>query len=98
MKGLPPAGPGTVLRILSTNDMEATFVPLPTSFGESGSCAGVVELLERERDKQPTIWLDSGDLTVGPVPPLLGSRPWADVAGFPIAAGPPRKPEFYDGV
>jgi 2',3'-cyclic-nucleotide 2'-phosphodiesterase (5'-nucleotidase family) len=73
-------------------------VPLPTSFGESGSCAGIVELLERERARQPTIWLDSGDLTVGPVPPLLGSRPWADVGDLPIAAAAAGNHEFDDGV
>jgi 2',3'-cyclic-nucleotide 2'-phosphodiesterase (5'-nucleotidase family) len=71
-------------------------VPLRASYGESGTCAGVVELLEREREGRPAIWLDVGDLVVGsPAYALLGERPWADVAGLPISAG---NHEFDDGV
>ena len=56
-------------------------------YGESGTIAGVVELLERSREKRPTVWLELGDLVVGhPSFPLLGERPWADVADLPIAA------------
>ena len=84
-KPLPPALPGTALRILATSGLGATTVPLPTSHGESGTCAGMIELLEHER--QPAIWLDAGDLVVGhPAYPLLGERPWEDVADLPIAA------------
>jgi hypothetical protein len=98
MSHLPPARQDTVLRVLATNDMEGTFVPLPTTFGESGSCAGVIELLEEERAKQPTIWLDAGDLTVGPLPPLLGARRWTDIGNLPIAAAAAGNHEFDDGV
>src|ERR671923_146575 len=90
---------GAALRILATNDLGAAFVPMPTSYGESGTCAGVVELLEREWARQPTIWLDSGDLVVGsPAHPLRGARPWADVARLPIAAAAAGNHEFDDGV
>jgi hypothetical protein len=72
---LPPALPGTALRVLATTDLAAVLVPFRTSYGEGGSCAGVVELLEAERVRQPTVWVDAGDFTVGPAYPLLGTRP-----------------------
>ena len=77
---LPSARPGTALRVLATTDLAAELVPRRVSWGEGGTCAGVVELLERERERQPTVWLDAGDFTVGPAAPLLGKRPWADMA------------------
>jgi 2',3'-cyclic-nucleotide 2'-phosphodiesterase (5'-nucleotidase family) len=95
---LPPARPGTALRVLATTDLAGTLVPIRTSYGEGGTCAGVVELLERERDRQPTVWLDAGDFTVGPTSPLLGERPWADMAALPITAAAAGNHEFDDGV
>jgi 2',3'-cyclic-nucleotide 2'-phosphodiesterase (5'-nucleotidase family) len=96
---LPAATPGTRLRILGTSDHGATTVPLRTSFGESGKCAGVVELLDRERERQPTVWLDLGDLVVGnPSYALLGDRPWSAVADLPIAAAAVGNHEFDDGL
>jgi 2',3'-cyclic-nucleotide 2'-phosphodiesterase (5'-nucleotidase family) len=98
MELLPHAPRGTALRILATTDLGAAFVPMWTSYGLSGTCAGIIELLERERVRQPTIWLDAGDLTFGPTHPLLGARPWADVAELPIAAAATGNHEFDDGV
>jgi 2',3'-cyclic-nucleotide 2'-phosphodiesterase (5'-nucleotidase family) len=99
MEPLPTPVPGTALRILGTSDLGAASVPLRTSYGASGTCAGIVELLERERERQPTIWLDLGDLVVGnPAYPLLRERPWADVAHLPIAAAATGNHEFDDGV
>ena len=96
---LPAALDGTALRILATSDLGANTVPLRTSYGESGTCAGVVSLLEAERERQPTICLDVGDLVVGsPAYPLLGERPWSEVADLPIAAAAVGNHEFDDGV
>jgi 2',3'-cyclic-nucleotide 2'-phosphodiesterase (5'-nucleotidase family) len=95
---LPSPLPGTALRILATTDLGAAFVPMRTSYGESGTCAGIAEVLERERVRQPTVWLDAGDLTFGPTRRLLGSRPWAEVAELPIAAAAPGNHDFDDGV
>jgi 2',3'-cyclic-nucleotide 2'-phosphodiesterase (5'-nucleotidase family) len=96
---LPPALDGTVLRILATSDLGATTVPLRTSYGESGTCAGVVSLLDAERERQPSVWLDVGDLVVGsPAYPLLGERPWDEVADLPIAAAAVGNHELDDGV
>ncbi len=95
---LPVAPPGTALRVLATTDLAAELVPRRVSWGASGTCAGVVELLERERERQPTVWLDAGDLTVGPAAPLLGRRPWEDIAELPIAAAAAGNHEFDDGV
>jgi hypothetical protein len=91
--------PGTALRILGTSDLGAALVPLRTSYGESGSLAGIVELLERERERGPAIWLDVGDLVVGsPARALLGEPRWGDVAELPIAAAAAGNHEFDDGV
>ncbi|HEV3465158.1 MAG TPA: hypothetical protein VG846_14410 [Actinomycetota bacterium] len=98
MEPLPPARPGTALRVLATTDLAGTLIPPSTSYGQGGTCAGVVELLERERDRQPTVWLDAGDFTVGPTYPLLGKRAWADMAVLPIAAAAAGNHEFDDGV
>jgi 2',3'-cyclic-nucleotide 2'-phosphodiesterase (5'-nucleotidase family) len=98
MDPLPAALPGTALRILATTDLAAVLAPFRTSYGEGGSCAGMVELLEGERERQPTVWLDAGDFTVGPAYPLLGSRPWADMGELPIDAAAAGNHEFDDGV
>jgi hypothetical protein len=76
----------------------AALVPMPTTYGTASTCAGITELLDRECHRQPTIWLDSGDLTVGAVRPLLGAPPWADIAELPIAAAAVGDHEFDDGV
>jgi Calcineurin-like phosphoesterase len=87
------------LRILATSDLGATVVPLPASSGEYGTCAGIAERLERERAAQPTVWLDAGDLVVGsPAHPLVGARPWDEVAELPIAAAAAGNHEFDDGL
>jgi hypothetical protein len=98
MDELPAARPGTALRVLATTDLAGALVPWPTSYGQSGTCAGVAELLGRERERQPTVWLDAGDFTVGPAFPLLGERPWADMAELPIDAAAAGNHEFDDGV
>ncbi|HJU00334.1 MAG TPA: metallophosphoesterase, partial [Actinomycetes bacterium] len=90
--------PGTALRVLATTDLAAELVPRRVSWGEGGTCAGVVALLERERERQPTVWVDAGDLTVGPVAALLGRRPWEDIAELPIDAAAAGNHEFDDGV
>jgi len=98
MEPLPGARAGTALRVLATTDLAAELVPRRVSWGESGTCAGVAELLNIERERQPTVWLDAGDLTVGPAAPLLGERPWRDMAELPIDAAAAGNHELDDGV
>ena len=99
MDVLPPPLPGTALRVLSTTDLGAATLPLRATHGESGTCAGIVALLERERDRVPAIWLDLGDFVVGhPSFPVRGERPWEEVADLPIAAAAVGNHEFDDGV
>jgi 2',3'-cyclic-nucleotide 2'-phosphodiesterase (5'-nucleotidase family) len=87
----------TALRIISSSDLGATVVPLPASFGEYGTCAGIERMVEAS--ESPTLWFDVGDLVVGsPATPLLGERPWSEVAGLPIAAAAAGNHEFDDGV
>src|SRR3954454_13886854 len=86
----------TALRILASSDLGATVVPLPASFGEYGTCAGIVDMVERSG--VPTVWLDVGDLVVGsPAHPLTGRPPWDEVANLPIAAAAAGNHEFDDG-
>jgi hypothetical protein len=51
---MPAAAPGTALRVLATTDLAAELIPRRVSWGAGGTCAGVAELLERERERQPT--------------------------------------------
>lgn len=87
------------LRLLVTSDLGAATWPLRTSYGRSGTVAGVLELLERSREKRPTVWLEVGDLVVGhPSFVLLGERPWGEVSDLPIAAAAVGNHDFDDGV
>jgi 2',3'-cyclic-nucleotide 2'-phosphodiesterase (5'-nucleotidase family) len=95
MDALPPRAPGTALRILATTDLGTALVPMRASYGETGTCAGIAALLELE---QPAIWLDAGDLTVGPAMALLDHRPWEEMAGLPIAACAAGNHDFDDGL
>jgi hypothetical protein len=96
---LPPRLSGTELRILGTSDLGAATVPLRASWGEAGTWAGMAATLEHERERGPALWLDAGDLVVGnPAYPLLGERPWAEVAALPIAAAAAGNHEFDDGL
>src|SRR5688572_30937812 len=98
MSATPAPLPGTVLRLLASTDLGAALVPMRGSYGQIGSVAGIVELLERERERQPTLWLDVGDLTVGPAMVLLEERPWAAMGGLPIAATAAGNHDFDDGL
>ncbi len=70
-----------------------------TSHGLAGTCAGVIALLERERERVAAEWFDVGDLVVGnPAYVLTGERPWEDVAGLPIAVTAAGNHEFDDGL
>jgi 2',3'-cyclic-nucleotide 2'-phosphodiesterase (5'-nucleotidase family) len=86
------------LRILATTDLGTALVPMPATYGQTGTVAGVAALLEREQARQPTLWLDVGDLTVGPAMALLDSRPWSEMADLPIAAAAAGNHDFDDGV
>jgi 2',3'-cyclic-nucleotide 2'-phosphodiesterase (5'-nucleotidase family) len=85
------------LRIVASSDLGATVVPMPASFGEFGTCAGIEHLVETSQI--PTVWFDIGDLVVGsPASALLGERPWSEVARLPIAAAAAGNHEFDDGL
>jgi 2',3'-cyclic-nucleotide 2'-phosphodiesterase (5'-nucleotidase family) len=94
---LPPLAPGTALRILASNDLLGTVLPLPTTCGRGGSIAGIVALLERQRESIPTIWVDSGDLTVGGRSGLFGHRTLTELACLPIAAATVGNHELDEG-
>jgi hypothetical protein len=99
MGELPPPLAGTALRILATSDLGAAAVPMRTSHGLAGTCAGVAALLERERERVAAEWFDVGDLVVGnPAYVLTGERPWEDVARLPIAVTTAGNHEFDDGL
>ncbi|MEV4083860.1 metallophosphoesterase [Nonomuraea fuscirosea] len=83
---------------MTTTDLGFAWTAMRTSWGMSGTSTGVERMLERERERQPTIWLDAGDLTVGPAAQLLGERPWQDVAGLPLLAAATGNHDFDEGV
>jgi 2',3'-cyclic-nucleotide 2'-phosphodiesterase (5'-nucleotidase family) len=95
---VPEARSETRLRILATTDLGTALVPMRASYGETGTVAGIAAILEREQARQPTLWLDVGDLTVGPAMALLEARPWSAMAGAPIAATVAGNHDFDDGV
>src|SRR4051794_3547514 len=94
----PTPEPGTALRILATTDLGAALVPMRASYGDTGTVSGIAGLLESEAARQPTLWLDVGDLTVGPAMVLMDERPWAEMAELPIACTTAGNHDFDDGL
>src|SRR4051794_8791089 len=94
----PTPEPGTALRILATTDLGAALVPMRASYGDTGTVSGIAGLLESEAARQPTLWLDVGDLTVGPAMVLMDERPWAEMAELPIACTAAGNHDFDDGL
>lgn len=88
----------SALRILATTDLGTAVVPMDATYGRTGTVHGVAELLERERARRPAIWLDVGDLTVGPAMVLLDERPWDELAALPIACAAAGNHDFDDGL
>ncbi len=95
---LPPRATGTAVRVLATNDLLSTVVPLPTSYGLGGSIAGVSQLLDGESERGPALWLDSGDLSAGPAWPLLGRKVWDELGSVPLSAAVAGNHEFDEGT
>ena len=77
-----------------TTDLGTAVVPMRATYGETGTVHGIAELLERERARQPTLWLDVGDLTVGPAMVLLDERPWERAGRRCRSPAPPRQPRL----
>jgi hypothetical protein len=99
LEAVPPPLPGTRVRILATSDLGAATVPMRNTYGESGTCAGIVTLLDRERERVPALWLDLGDLVVGnPAYPVLRERPWDEVRNLPIDVTVAGNHDFDDGL
>ncbi|MBE2318068.1 metallophosphoesterase [Solirubrobacter sp. CPCC 204708] len=88
----------TTLRILATTDLGTAVVPMRATYGQTGTVSGVARLLERELERGPALWLDVGDLTVGPAMVLLDERPWDELAGLPIACCAVGNHDFDDGL
>lgn len=95
---LPPRPPEVRVRLLATNDLLASVAPLPAGHGRSGTVDGVAGLLEQESRRGPTLWLDSGDFTGGPLWSLTGRRDWALLADLPIGAAAAGNHEFDEGT
>lgn len=97
LETLPPPAPGTKLRILATNDLLGTVLPLPATYGDGGSIAGVIDLLNGQRESLPAIWLDSGDLTVGGASGVFGHQALHELGSLPIAAAAAGNHDLDDG-
>jgi hypothetical protein len=97
LRSSPPRAAATRVRVLATNDLLATVVPPARGHAGAGTLDGVAALVERERERGPVLWLDSGDFTGGPAWALLGDRGWSVVAGLPIDAAVAGNHEFDEG-
>ena len=94
----PPRLPGTVARIVATNDLLGSVAALRTTTGRSGTVDGVAALVAGERASGPTLWLDSGDLIGGPLWSLTGQRDWSLFADLGIDAMALGNHELDEGI
>jgi 2',3'-cyclic-nucleotide 2'-phosphodiesterase (5'-nucleotidase family) len=82
---LPASSSDALVRVLATNDLLGTLVPMPATYGEGGSISGVVELFERSCESIPTVWVDSGDLTLGVSATTFGQDALLEMPPLPIS-------------
>ncbi|TMR10767.1 hypothetical protein ETD86_38310, partial [Nonomuraea turkmeniaca] len=97
-RGLPAALPGRVVRVITTTDLGFAWTAMRTSWGMCGTSTGVARILKFERERQPTVWLDAGDLTVGAAAQLRGERPWQEAASLPLSAAAAGNHDFDEGA
>jgi len=71
---------------------------LQTSAGPTGSIDGVATLVAAARADGPTLWLDAGDLTGGPLWSLTGRRSWKMFTDLDIDAMAVGNHELDEGV
>lgn len=96
LSGLPARCPGTAVRIVATNDLLATFEPLSTTYGHTGSVPLIQELVDLEREDGPTLWLDAGDLSANASRTFIGIDWPLGYAGVRIDAAAAGNHEFDD--
>jgi 2',3'-cyclic-nucleotide 2'-phosphodiesterase (5'-nucleotidase family) len=94
---LPQSSPHALVRILATNSMLGSIIPMPATYGEGGSIPGVVELLDRQRESMPTVWVDSGDLTMSGQSGRFGFNALLELPPLPLAAAAVGNHELDDG-
>lgn len=95
---LPPRATDVLVRVVATNDVLGTVIPLTTSAGSTGTVDGVATLLAEAQADGPAVWLDSGDFTGGPLWSLGGGRGWDVMCDLPISAAAVGNHEFDEGV
>jgi 2',3'-cyclic-nucleotide 2'-phosphodiesterase (5'-nucleotidase family) len=95
---LPPRAPGTLVRLLATNDLLGAVTPLPATYGQGGSVHGVAALLERAAAEGPALWVDAGDLSLGGAAAPFGHAVLPDLAARPLAAAAAGNHDFDAGA
>lgn len=94
---LPPPASDVLVRVLATNSMLGTVLPMPTTYGRGGSIPGIVAMLERQRESLPTIWVDSGDMTMSGSSGRFGFDTLLELPALPLAAAAVGNHELDDG-
>lgn len=94
---LPPLAPGARVRVLASADLLGTVLPLRTTYGLGGSIPGIIELFTRQQEVLPTLWMDTGDLTVGGETGLFGRRALIELPSLPISVAAVGNHELDDG-
>jgi 2',3'-cyclic-nucleotide 2'-phosphodiesterase (5'-nucleotidase family) len=82
---LPPPETDAVVRILASNDLLGTVIPMPTTYGTGGSIPGIVELFDRQLESIPSVWVDSGGLTLGGAGGSFGHRALLELPRLPLS-------------
>lgn len=95
---LPQPAPTAVVRVLATNDMLGTVIPMPATYGNGGSISGVIELFERQSESMPAVWVDSGDLTMGGERATFGSSSVTELGPLPLSVAAVGNHELDDGL
>jgi 2',3'-cyclic-nucleotide 2'-phosphodiesterase (5'-nucleotidase family) len=95
---LPPAAPDALVRVLATNSMLGTVIPMPATHGEGGSIPGVAALFERQSESLPTVWVDSGDMTMSGHSGRFGFNALLELPKLPLAAACVGNHELDDGA
>jgi 2',3'-cyclic-nucleotide 2'-phosphodiesterase (5'-nucleotidase family) len=88
-----------MLNVLCTNDFCGIWNPLPTSYGHLPGGAGLVRTIERLKSVCPSVWVDAGDLVIGPLAIASGSKAAFEAAGgLPLDFAVPGNHEFDWGL
>lgn len=98
MTALPAPAPDALVRVLATNSLLGTVTPMPATYGQGGSIAGVIALFQRQSEALPTVWVDSGDLTMGGPHGAFGLPALLELGPLPLSVAAAGNHELEGGI